>query len=397
VSDLIAQFVSLPSITQFSVAFLLILILYFHVTFGHKAILYAPTILTTIGIFFTFLGIALGLAQFDSANVEKSIPALLDGLKTAFWASVVGVGGALTIKIRHYVFGLKSEEAGEGPDGEITAQDLARLLGNIQHALVGDDGATLVSQLKLTRQDTNDRLDALRKAQQESLQKLSEMGSAKLVEALREVIRDFNAKITEQFGENFKHLNEAVVKLVEWQDSYKHYTDEMTLKIIKLIDSMKIASEHYAELVGNAGAFSAVAKDLSTLIASLEVQKQQLTGSLKALADLLQAASGSLPQIETKIMEYAAQLSNAVRQNQLEVNKSVAENSLLLRTSAQEATKQITSTMAEQQRELSKGLIEHASLIRTSIQTANQEVELTKISISKLPNLHQRLKNKSQF
>jgi hypothetical protein len=68
---------------------------------------YAPTILTTTGIFFTFLGIALGLAHFDTENIQASIPALLGGLKTAFWASVAGVGGALTIKFRHFFFGVK--------------------------------------------------------------------------------------------------------------------------------------------------------------------------------------------------------------------------------------------------------------------------------------------------
>ena len=52
------------------------------------------------------------------------------------------------------------------------------------------------------RQDFNDRLDALKKAQDEALQKMSQMGSQALVEALRDVIRDFNARINEQFGEN---------------------------------------------------------------------------------------------------------------------------------------------------------------------------------------------------
>ncbi|WP_166484973.1 hypothetical protein [Nitrosomonas eutropha] len=46
--------------------------------------IYDPTILTTTGIFATFFGIALGLADFDAANIQASIPALLAGLKTAF-------------------------------------------------------------------------------------------------------------------------------------------------------------------------------------------------------------------------------------------------------------------------------------------------------------------------
>ena len=91
--SLVSNFLLLPSITQQSVVLVVALTVYFHFKFNQKAISNAPTILTTTGIFFTFLGIALGLAEFDSTNVEKSIPALLGGLKTAFWASVAGVGG----------------------------------------------------------------------------------------------------------------------------------------------------------------------------------------------------------------------------------------------------------------------------------------------------------------
>ncbi len=59
----------------------------------------APSILITTGIFFTFVGIAIGLFHFDADNVDNSLPALLNGIKTAFWASATGVFFALVIKI----------------------------------------------------------------------------------------------------------------------------------------------------------------------------------------------------------------------------------------------------------------------------------------------------------
>ena len=297
----------------------------------------------------------------------------MGGLKTAFWASVAGVGGALTIKVRHFFFGVRHDESSISNDEEVTAGDLARLLGGIQHALVGNDEATLVSQMKLSRQDTNDRLDGLRKAQNEALQKLSELGSKALVEALRDVIRDFNTRLTEQFGDNFKQLNEAVGRLLSWQERYKDFVDEITLRLVQNINTMTTATQHYSELVGKAQAFSKISADLSDLLKGLETQNQQLTGSLKALAELLQTASGSLPQIEAKVMELTGQLSNAVRHNAQETTKSIAENSLLLRTSAQEATKQITTTVSEQQNVLSKALSENVLLIRNSIQGVNQD------------------------
>ncbi len=50
-----------------------------------------PSMFTTIGILGTFGGIAFGLLGFETNNIEGSIPKLLDGLKTAFYASIAGI------------------------------------------------------------------------------------------------------------------------------------------------------------------------------------------------------------------------------------------------------------------------------------------------------------------
>ncbi|WP_460028942.1 hypothetical protein, partial [Methyloparacoccus murrellii] len=183
--------------------------------------------------------------------------------------------------------------------------------------------------------DTNDRLDALKKAQQEALLKLSEMGSKALVEALRDVIKDFNAKLTEQFGDNFKQLNEAVGRLLVWQDQYKAQIEAMAERHTDIIGSMKVASDNYQKLVTEAARFTAISADLAELLTALETQKQQLTGMLESLADLLKAASGSLPEVEKKVMELTKQLTRSVETNQKEVSKALAENVQLIRTSIQ--------------------------------------------------------------
>src|ERR1700740_2145710 len=50
-----------------------------------------PQVFPTIGIMGTFIGIAYGLWYFDVNNIEGSIPELLNGLKTAFLASIGGI------------------------------------------------------------------------------------------------------------------------------------------------------------------------------------------------------------------------------------------------------------------------------------------------------------------
>lgn len=50
-----------------------------------------PSLISTLGVLGTFIGIALGLIHFDSSDLNHSIPDLLDGLRTAFVTSILGM------------------------------------------------------------------------------------------------------------------------------------------------------------------------------------------------------------------------------------------------------------------------------------------------------------------
>lgn len=82
----------LTTITWVLIGAMLVAILYFHgPSFSVQTVRTAPSILTSFGIFGTFLGIAFGLMQFDSANIEASVPIMIDGLGVAVWSSIVGI------------------------------------------------------------------------------------------------------------------------------------------------------------------------------------------------------------------------------------------------------------------------------------------------------------------
>ena len=175
-------FLTLPPITQWAVSMLLVCAVIAHFfRYNEHTIHEGPSIFTTAGIFFTFLGIAEGLYAFNPQKLDASIPALLDGLKTAFIASVVGVGAALSIKLRYAIFGVQRSTHGAPPEGA-TVDDLYNQLVGVQQSLVGSDESTLISQLKLGRQDTNDRLDALNKSQTSFMQRMAESNSKALIE-----------------------------------------------------------------------------------------------------------------------------------------------------------------------------------------------------------------------
>ena len=65
---------------------------------GTRFVENAPTLMTSLGIIGTFLGIVIGLIGFDVNQIDASIPMLLEGLKTAFLTSVVGMICAVIFK-----------------------------------------------------------------------------------------------------------------------------------------------------------------------------------------------------------------------------------------------------------------------------------------------------------
>ncbi|MBD5415160.1 MAG: hypothetical protein HDR45_07085 [Bacteroides sp.] len=62
-----------------------------------RSVEYLPTLVSTLGVLGTFLGITLGLLKFNPQNLPISIPQLLDGLKTAFFTSLAGMIGSVIL------------------------------------------------------------------------------------------------------------------------------------------------------------------------------------------------------------------------------------------------------------------------------------------------------------
>lgn len=101
-----------------------------------------PSIVSTLGVFGTFLGITIGLAGFNVNDLTQSIHILLGGLKTAFYTSLCGMGGSLLL--RHFCTDIKFDKE----DGGISSTDAAiRELGKS----VREMSTTMVSAIKETK------------------------------------------------------------------------------------------------------------------------------------------------------------------------------------------------------------------------------------------------------
>ncbi len=343
----------------------------------------SPACLATSTICACYVKVIIALWHFNTADIQGSVPSLLEGLKTAFFSSAFGILCALTLKLREYFRGVPSLSGEVDQDGDATAADIVAQLHKVTNALVGSEEGSLISQIKLSRQDSNDRLDALKAAQMEALAKLSEMGSKALVEALRDVIRDFNQKLTEQFGENFKELNTAVGRLLLWQNQYKEIVETTVQKFSDVAALMAKATADYTTLVEKSDSLVRAGENLGTTASSLRADTERLQNVSSALANLLRSAEGSLPQIEQKVLELTNQLSSAVRENQRQIGSALTENATAIRNSLQSATESLTGSHKEHGSQIAKLVEKTKEQVTVLDKALSEELEKSLTSLGR--------------
>ncbi|MDP9065690.1 MAG: hypothetical protein M3O06_07500, partial [Pseudomonadota bacterium] len=281
-------FVSLGPFTQASILIIVILAIGLHLRWSRKVAATGPALLTTFGIFFCFAGITWGLVEFNPTDVRDSVPHLLQGIRTSFWASVFGIGSALTIKMRALLFGDPSPSKDAAKSGA-TIDDLVDQLRRVNRSIAATDDGTLLEELRRSRTDSNDRLDGLNRSLEQFLHTMVDANSAALTQSLSAITRDFNSRLGEQFGQNFKELNLAVGKMVVWQQQYEKQLNALIEQETSTRHNLSEASLRFAELVDKASVQTFSADWLRTLLAQTNAQSERLNASLRNLAELVTA------------------------------------------------------------------------------------------------------------
>ncbi len=307
----------------------------------------APTILTSIGIFGTFLGVALGLSAFDTEHLQDSVPELLSGLKTAFWSSIAGLLGALTIKFRAVMDATHGEEHHQRT---ASIDDLNDSLQSILKSLQQDNDETLFQQMALIRVEQQRQSDDLIGAMQHYQEKMVEANTQALIEALGVVMRDFNTKIDEQYGENFKRLNESVGSMLQWQKEYKQQLIELADNQQRIGQSMVQATGAFENMVQHAESFNGISESLGNMLQGLNTQRDVLDKHLSGLAKLVSEAGQGLPQLEERITFLTSGLATTLEQYNARM-----ESMLTQTTQSMNAT---TSQLSEQLQQAYVGAFE---------------------------------------
>ncbi len=318
---------------------------------------YKSTIVST-GVLGTFIGIFISLLGFDSNNISESVPGLLDGLKTAFVTSIGGMllsvllsilqkekGGeaedelAILVNIGKKLDTLKSVEKQLSNLKEIKEQTQTLLLVNtkldsidIHVKDVSVHISNVEQQLKNQKESTKEatilfgrKLGDIDGSLNKAVETLSKGATEEIIKALENVIQDFNSNLTKQFGDNFKQLNEAVLKMIEWQTSYRDSIQEFESQLRLTAENTeknhqettvlinKFAEgnmQHIRHITDSYKTITEISEKLETVLSTNQSQVQDLESHLESLAEIGKNAGEFTEKIRDFSEEIQGSLTN---------------------------------------------------------------------------------------
>lgn len=395
------------------------------------------SIILTIGVLGTFVGIFVGLLDFDINSMENSIPPLLDGLKIAFYTSIVGMTLSVLISVYQRSIGYKasSTDSLEFISLQTKKLDNLDLVAQSNKDLQSAIAQLNASNTELTRSIANmtsEFLNGLEKSfstitttatnldsNHESLiaklngldltlkeldfnlkkevEKLSANFSADVINALDSLSNKYSETISVHFSENFKRFNSAVENLLSWQIEYRQ----------SVVDSNEILKNS----VANTQQFSAITdsilkrdektielyKEVSGIMHEYKAQNIILDEKLSAIRDLGSGAMEALKFMGEFFTELNANLKSTNEALIDNIKKSIDGVFVGVIKDFEGANKQIIADLGARDsaihtqmskaqnflEELIKMMISHNKALNESYERLNKDIELHSRAISK--------------
>lgn len=290
-----------------------------------------PAVFPTLGIFCTALGITIGIWDFNTADIQGSIPELLKGLRLAFVATMAGIIGLIIFQKWSAIIQKQIEDNPNRPKkqtdelsalSELThaVQELKRSTENHIQNLVQSFGTALENNVTtklsliekeianitkstsasqeiladhllklreehaLTSQKASDNTDQIIKAMGENnkltahkFEEFSELlkqnNTEALVEVMKRTTEQFNAQMSELINrlvqENFAELNKSVKNLNEWQQDNKEQVQKLTEHFQLTTNMFSLSAATLKEVANNTKSLTDDNSKLNNLISQL--------------------------------------------------------------------------------------------------------------------------------
>ncbi len=255
---------------------------------NRRIVEYFPTFISTLGVLGTFFGITMGLVAFDTTDLDKSIPGLLDGLKTAFFTSLAGMIGSMILSA---FIGRKQDEK----EGGIS--DINQAAGTICQA---------VKQMSDLNKSTIEKLASQMEEQEKDRKAFySTMGS------VMESVKKTQASISES--------------LLSINKSQSAVESEMHSVVINQRSQNEVLFEATGSMINSIGRLEENSTTQTSHLAATQksiVEIAEFTHHIPDLVDLVEGTVGTQEEINTQVQKLKNNLDGEVLQIEESMNKT---------------------------------------------------------------------------
>lgn len=193
-----------------------------------------PSLISTLGVIGTFAGITVGLINFDTGDLDNSIPLLLEGLKTAFFTSLAGMIGSLILT--RQVSAVFDKKDGGVSDINMAAGQIVKAVQDMtqaNHQWINQLSNIITQQSSNQNAFYNTALATLSRIDQASAQNQSNLSSILLqstslntsmdsmlqsvgnVEEQSAAFHTASTTILTQVGNNLTHMNNSIDEMMD--------------------------------------------------------------------------------------------------------------------------------------------------------------------------------------
>jgi hypothetical protein len=234
-------------------------------THAHRGILeMIPDILTSLGILGTFLGLVMGLKNFDPSGYEQmagSITPLINGIKVAFITSIYGISLSLA-----FSFHLRSEFSNLS---KLVEEFLDTYYLNVHPPYEVDSLTRLLEGQKSRDEMTKDLTTVFVEQMGKSFEQVITPAYERMTDGIHEVVESFTRNQTEimtqvcesviqqmqsELNQDFAQLSHTIRDLQEAQNSYVDFMDSSMARLqqtfLSLQENMSKMQQYNTQTLG---------------------------------------------------------------------------------------------------------------------------------------------------
>ena len=197
-------------------------------------------------------------------------------------------------------------------DNREAASSSSQQLAALRNAISADTDSSLLTQVQKLRTTIQDGQKDLITEFREFSSHMVENNQKAIIEALEAVLRDFNKNLTEQFGENFKQLNEAVHSLVTWQDNYREHVNALEKRLADAVSSVEASQRALESVQGHSERIPEAIRPLEAVLLGMNAQTAAMGEQLSSIAALRDKAIEAFPVIEKNLEKITTQFATGV-------------------------------------------------------------------------------------